>query len=242
MKDFTFPLVTIIIPFYNDLFVGQALHSALQQTYPQFEIIVVDDGSTQYAERIRPYMDRVHYLGKANGGTASALNHGIKYASGEYIAWLSSDDLFYPDKLVKQLEYMMTWNAYICHTNFDNINGYSQVTQHRAAVTFPSMGEFYQSFFKFNPVNGCTVMMKRELLQYIGNFNEDLPFTHDLDLWYRAILNGFDFHFVDEPFTAYRWHGGMGTMKHGAAIIKEAAETNSRYQPLLAKFLQRMSV
>ncbi|MFW5433780.1 glycosyltransferase [Paenibacillus apiarius] len=242
MKDYTFPFVTIVIPFYNDPFVGQALNSALQQTYPHFEIIVVDDGSTRYADRIRPYMDRVHYLGKANGGTASALNHGIKYASGEYIAWLSSDDMFYPDKLARQLEYMITHNALICHTNFDYINAYSQVTQHRAAVTFQSTEQFYESFFQFNPVNGCTVMMKRELFQFIGTFNEALPFTHDLDLWYRAILNGIDFHFVDEPLTAYRWHGGMGTMKHGAAISEEAAETNSRYQPRLSKFLQWMSV
>ena len=71
------PTVTIVIPFYNCQYIQQALESAVQQTYPAVEIIVVDDGSTQYSHLIAPYMNRVYYMGKSNGGTASALNHGI---------------------------------------------------------------------------------------------------------------------------------------------------------------------
>ncbi|GJM76095.1 hypothetical protein HMSSN036_83110 [Paenibacillus macerans] len=88
------PTVSVIIPFYNCPYVEQAVQSALNQTYRPLEVIVVDDGSTSHAERLAPYRPHIHYLGKANGGTASALNHGIRHASGEYIAWLSSDDVF----------------------------------------------------------------------------------------------------------------------------------------------------
>ena len=68
------PKVSIIIPFYNDSYIDQAVVSALYQTYPNIEIIVVDDGSTQHQYRLAPYLSRIIYLGKANGGTASALN------------------------------------------------------------------------------------------------------------------------------------------------------------------------
>ncbi|MGO4274414.1 glycosyltransferase family 2 protein, partial [Paenibacillus sp. TAF58] len=78
------PKVSIIIPFYNCPYIDQAIASAIGQTYANVEIIVVDDGSTIHADKIGPFKDRVYYLGKANGGTASALNHGIRYASGEY--------------------------------------------------------------------------------------------------------------------------------------------------------------
>lgn len=98
--------VSIIIPFYNCQYVEKAIESALNQTYQNIEVIVVDDGSTKYIERITPYLDSIHYIQKKNGGTASALNTGIRYATGEYFAWLSSDDLFKPDKISKQLKFM----------------------------------------------------------------------------------------------------------------------------------------
>src|SRR5689334_17046366 len=100
------PLVTIVIPFYNCAYIDQAVQSALNQTYKPLEIIVVDDGSTRHADRLTPYLPYISYMGKANGGTATALNHGIRNASGEYIAWLSSDDLFYPDKIAHQVAFM----------------------------------------------------------------------------------------------------------------------------------------
>ncbi|WP_394514565.1 glycosyltransferase family A protein [Priestia aryabhattai] len=90
--------VSIIIPFYNCSYIDQAIQSALNQTYQDIEIIVVNDGSSKFNEKITPYLDRILYIEKENGGTASALNLGIKNATGEYFAWLSSDDIFLPIK------------------------------------------------------------------------------------------------------------------------------------------------
>ena len=78
------PKVTIVIPFYNDPYVREAVDSALLQTYENLEIIVVDDGSTSHSDKLDSYGERIYYLGKANGGTASALNYGFRYASGDY--------------------------------------------------------------------------------------------------------------------------------------------------------------
>ncbi|WP_028547009.1 glycosyltransferase family 2 protein [Paenibacillus taiwanensis] len=236
------PLVTVVIPFYNDPYVDQAINSALLQTYAQVEIIVVDDGSLQYAERATRYQPRIYYLSKANGGTATALNHGIKYASGKYIAWLSSDDLFYPDKIKHQVQYMEERGAHISFTNFDYIDAFNSVTKHRAAATFHNVIEFYESFFRINPINGCTVMMSRKMLDVVGCFDESLPFTHDLDLWYRAMLAGFEFHYIDTSLTAYRWHDAMGTMRHRDAIIHEVASTNGRYHGRLAAFINQLNI
>lgn len=234
------PLVTIVIPFYNCAYVQQAIHSALNQTYTNVEVIVVDDGSTSHADLVRPYIGRVHYLGKANGGTASALNHGIRYASGDYIAWLSSDDFFYADKIGIQLNYMLHHHAWISHSSFDYMDERSQITAYSAAPLFASALDFYRAFFSYNPVNGCTVMMKRELFSMIGAFNDTLPYTHDLDLWYRVILAGIDFHFINRPLIAYRRHSQMGTVKYRPAIELEVAATNGRYHGMLRQLIAKL--
>ena len=138
------PKVSIIIPFYNDHFVDQAIVSALYQTYPNLEVIVIDDGSTQHQDVIAPYRSRIHYIGKANGGTGSALNHGFYLASGKYIAWLSSDDRFLSDKVAKQVAYMERTKARICHTDFHVMNEHGAITQYAAGTKYPSAKAFIQ--------------------------------------------------------------------------------------------------
>lgn len=234
------PLVTIVMPFYNDPYVGQAVQSALSQSYSPIEIIVVDDGSWQYVDRLAPFMPYIHYLGKANGGTASALNHGIRSASGEYIAWLSSDDIFYPDKINNQVLFMQEHNAWISHTNFNYIDQYSQVTHYRAGVSFERMVDFYRCFLNANPVNGCTVMMRKQLFAHIGLFDESLPYTHDLEFWARAIQAGFPMHYLNEPLVAYRRHEGMGTIRNREAILHEYARTQASVRTAIAPIVAAM--
>ena len=234
------PLVSIVIPFYNDPYVSEAIESALSQTYPNREIIVVDDGSTSYLHLLTPYRARVRLMRKNNGGTASALNYGIKHASGQYIAWLSSDDRFYPNKIDRQLHYMMEHNGYICHTNFDLIDEAGRITQAGAGMSFARAVDFYRSFLQGNPINGCTIMMKRELLKKVGYFNERMTYTHDLDLWYRVMLAGYDMHYIPDRLTAYRRHAAMGTIRHNDAIAKELQATNNQYHAALKSFINRV--
>lgn len=238
------PTVSVIIPFYNCPYVEQAVKSALNQTYRPLEVIVVDDGSTSHAERLATYRPHIHYLGKANGGTASALNHGIRHASGEYIAWLSSDDVFYPDKISRQVAFMQRQNAAISHTNFHCIDSAGNVTRHHAVP--PGMlrnnADLYRCFLHANPVNGCTVMIRRDLFAAVGLFDESLPYTHDLDFWYRAILSGTYFPFLNESLTGYRWHDGMGTLRHREQIQQEIAHTQNRYRERVIRILSLMNM
>ncbi|MDF2927531.1 MAG: glycosyl transferase [Paenibacillaceae bacterium] len=232
------PKVTIVIPFYNDPYIDQAIVSALNQTYEHLEIIVVDDGSTVHQEKITPFLERIHYIGKANGGTASALNYGIRMSSGEYIVWLSSDDLFYPHKIARQVEFMLQHRSSISHTAFDLINELSQVVEPGVGARYPSMREFVRSFHISNPVNGCTVMLRRDLLDRIGWFNEKQRFTQDYDLWVRALLAGVTIHYLDESLTMYRWHGQMGTMLNQPRIQKEVRMVQMRYRKRLRRLVR----
>lgn len=234
------PKVTIVIPFYNCPYVDQAIESALNQSTRNFEIIVVDDGSTMHVNKIHPYLPYIHYLQKANWGTASALNHGIRMSSGEYIAWLSSDDRFYPDKINNQMYFMLERNASISFTSFDLINSEAQITQRSVAMNFTTALEFYRYFFTGNPINGCTVIARKNFFSQVGLFDEALPFTHDLDLWFRAMLTGYEFHYLNQSLVGYRWHNQMGTVKHGPAIDHEVAATNARYRPQMAQFIDRL--
>lgn len=231
------PKVSIIIPFYNCPYVELAIRSALAQTYQPVEIIVVDDGSSRYSENIRKYHRHIFYLGKRNGGTASALNHGIRNATGEYIAWLSSDDFYMPNKIERQVKFMKDTGALISHANFNCINDEGILMKYAAGGTFSNISDFHCSLLKFNPVNGCTVMMKRELFDQIGLFDESLPYTHDLDFWYRAVLAGYSFPFLNETLVFYRWHDGMGTRQHQAEIKVELANVQAKYRDRMQQLL-----
>ncbi|SDD30107.1 Glycosyl transferase family 2 [Paenibacillus sp. UNCCL117] len=234
-----YPKVSIVIPFYNDPYIGQAVSSAVAQTYPNVEIIVVDDGSTRHANILAPFMDRICYLGKANGGTASALNHGIRMASGEYIAWLSSDDMFYPHKLMAQLPFMLERGGAVSFSSFDLIDAYNRITQQHVVPTFPNYGALVRSMIDANPINGCTVIARKDVLVGFGLFDEQLPYTQDYDMWIRLMLNGIHFHFYPGPLIQYRWHPAMGTERHRPVIEQEIAMVRGRYRHLLDDFARR---
>ena len=236
------PLVSIVIPFYNDPYVAEAVESALTQTYAEIEVIVVDDGSTKHQDQLRRYDGRIHYIGKANGGTASALNSGFRLANGKYVAWLSSDDRFYPDKIRRQVEAMERAGSSISHTGFDVFDGRGKMTDFEIIPPGIASGDFYRAFQHGNPVNGCTVVMTKELYRITGPFNETLRYTQDLDYWFRVLLSGTPFLLVPEPLCAYRRHEAMGTLKHAEAVAFETKGTFARYEARWQSYLKQLGL
>ncbi|MBD3920029.1 glycosyltransferase [Paenibacillus sp. PR3] len=233
------PMVSIIIPFYNCPYVDQAITSALNQTYPNVEIIVVDDGSTMHQDKLAPYLNRIHYIGKANGGTASALNYGMSLASGKYVAWLSSDDQFKPTKVERQVAFMEAIGAQISYTDFDILDQYYTIVSRNASAKYPSMRALYDALLGGCPINGCTVMMTKQLFTGMGGFNDQLPYTHDYELWIRVVLAGFSLPFINESLTVYRKHPGMGTQKHYDMIVQEARNIGGMYRSALTSLIAR---
>lgn len=224
--------VSIVIPFYNCAYVRTAIESALSQTYPNIEIIVVNDGSTQHMEKIVPYMDRIIYVEKANGGTASALNAGIRRATGDYFAWLSSDDLFEPHKVARQLAFMQEKGAKVSYTSYVHMDGQGVIFGGSSGIGCSTKMEFYKIMQKGCIINGCTVMLHMDVFQKTGYFNETRKYTQDYDFWLRA-MKRYDFYYLNESLVRYRVHPEMGSRKHESAIVKEIVQVQSIYRKQL---------
>lgn len=220
--------VSIIIPFFNCPYIGLAIESALNQTYQDIEVIVVDDGSTLHNEKVTPYLSRIKYIKKSNGGTASALNTGIRHATGNYFAWLSSDDLFHPFKIEKQLHFMKTINAQASYSNFYLINETGKIVSQPQGMGFLNQVHFLKRMRRGCMINGCTVMLRMNIFKEFGLFDESLLYTQDYDYWLR-ILPKYRFHYFSEPLVYYRVHSQMGTKQHRLQIRKELQLTTQRH-------------
>lgn len=233
------PKVSIIIPFYNCSYVDQAIESAINQTYSNIEIIVVDDGSTKFKEKLVPFQEEIIYIRKENGGTATALNEGIRSATGEYIAWLSSDDYFLPEKIAKQISFMMDEKVEASFTNYNYINEANEPIEHWARPVFSNNDDVYRAFLNYNAINGCTVIIKKEVFEQAGYFNPNLRYTQDYEMWIRLLIEGYKIYYLDEELTKFRIHKESGTHKNQLAIQQEVSIIEGEYRPILQEYITR---
>ncbi|OIU72143.1 glycosyltransferase [Rossellomorea aquimaris] len=225
--------VSIIIPFYNCRYVDAAIKSALKQSYKNIEVIVVDDGSTQYAHKVAPFKNEITYIRKANGGTASALNLGVKHATGSYFAWLSSDDMFVGNKIERQLHFMQSINAHASYTAFKTIDEDNNIINEIRSRKL-NRKTFQKILLEGCPINGCTVMAKIELIKRAGWFDEKLKYTQDYEMWCR-LSQYTNIHYLDEILTLYRVHKKMGSYTHGKSIHSESAAIKNKYKKIFEK-------
>ncbi len=199
--------VSIIVPTYNrEALLGGALDSILAQTYPYFEIIVVDDGSTDNTGAgLKKYQDdRISVVRQENKGPAAARNAGIKAARYDLLAFLDSDDRFAPQKLAVQVAAMAEEPAYlISHTEEIWYRRGKHLNQKK--IHQKGQGDIFSQCLKLCAVGMSTVMTRRGVFDRVGFFNESLLCCEDYDLWVRtsAVL---PFLLVDKPLTIK--HGG----------------------------------
>lgn len=232
------PKVSIIIPTYNCPYVDQAIQSALHQTYPNIEVIVVNDGSIVFNEKISPYYGRIRYIEQKNGGTGSALNTGIKNATGDYFAWLSSDDLYVPTKVHEQLTFMEKMNAAVSYTNYYLIDVRNKIISQPISYLFSSDVQFYHFLTRGNPINGCTVMMKMSVFSEVGLFNETLWYTQDYEMWLRVVQR-YKFHYLNRPLVLRRDHDAMNSKKYVNGMIKENEWVRNKYRQSLVTLITK---
>lgn len=180
-------VVSVIIPTFNRAQkVVRAITSVLDQSFIDFEIIVVDDGSTDGTRQtVEQFGSRVRYLGHTtNLGVSAARNTGIKNSNGPFIAFLDSDDHWLPEKLEVQTEFFETNpNALACQTEEIWIRKGHRVNPQKKHLK-PS-GDIFVPSLKLCLVSPSAVMLKRSLFADIGLFDEDLPACEDYDLWLR---------------------------------------------------------
>ena len=202
-------LVSTIIPTYNSAqYITIAIESVLKQTYPNYEIIVIDDGSTDNTfDIIKKFSDQIVYIYKPNGGPASARNLGIKKSSGEYIAFLDADDYWLPDRLAIQINYLKEKpHVALVHSNTwileNGIEPYLAFTNYK-----PSSGLIFKELFLNNHINLLTVMLKRKYFDAANGFdeNKELIGFEDYDLWLRIALEC-SIAYIDKVVSVYRVH------------------------------------
>lgn len=185
------PCVSVIIPAYNIAsFVGEALESVLSQSFSDYEIIVVNDGSpdTEELERsLAPYLDRIRYLKQENQGAGAARNAGLKVATGDYVAFLDGDDIWYPTHLSEQVALIESGRGYdLVYADAVNF-GEPSSEGRRSMETNPSEGE---ANFKSILAGRCcvvtsAVVARRQPIIDVGLFDETLRNSQDFDLWLR---------------------------------------------------------
>ena len=180
------PIVSVIIPVFNrSTLVIEAIDSVLEQTFNNFELIIVDDGSTDDVKIVlNQYGNRLIYIKQDNKGVSAARNKGISMAKGDFLAFLDSDDLWLPEKLSRQVEFFSeNPNAMICQTEEVWIRDGGRVNpkkRHRK----PS-GMIFEPSLSLCLVSPSAVMMRKELFEEVGVFDESLPACEDYDLWLR---------------------------------------------------------
>ncbi|GMG76894.1 glycosyltransferase [Priestia aryabhattai] len=230
--------VSIVVPFFNCSYIDHALDSITKQTYTNIETIVVNDGSTKHTDKILPYLDKITYVSKENGGTASALNTGIQQATGDYICWLSSDDIYDPQKIAIQLESMKTHNAFFSHTNYYAINYRGRIISPPLGIQTLSKLDLITRISKGNIINGCSIMIHKDVFNHVGLFDETLLYTHDYDLWLR-IIQVFDLQYISHPLLLSRIHESMGSKKYASFIKEENKIVINRHKYVMEQLALR---
>jgi len=220
------PKVSIVIPAYNaSNYLAEAIESALAQTYENIEIIVVNDGSRDdgaTAEVAGRYEGKIRYLEKENGGSSSALNCGISNMTGEWFSWLSHDDLYYPNKLSEQIEYIRSLSIepqeYADHIFFsasDLIDGNGNMIRRADADQARSMAEHMKKlsgnqYLVCEPTrylfHGCSCLIHKDAFAKVGTFDESLRLLNDVDLWFRLYSEGFVVHYIPRSLVMGRVH------------------------------------
>ena len=196
-----FPHVSVIIPTYNRRNqVLVAIASVLAQTYTHFEIIVVDDGSTDGTGRSDwPADTRIRFLQQPNKGVSAARNNGIQAATGELIALLDSDDEWMPEKLERQVSFFRTHpDALICQTEEIWIRNGRRANPKRKHEK--KDGDIFKDSLELCLVSPSAVMMKKELLGEVGLFDTRLWACEDYDLWLRVACR-YPIYLIREPLV-----------------------------------------
>ncbi len=181
--------VSVIIPSFNNAdFLPECIESALSQDYSNKEIIVIDDGSTDNTKALlSQYANKVNFIYKQNGGPASARNFGIRHSCGEYVAFLDADDIWFSNKLSAQIEYMKAHKEIgLCFTNF-TFRQDTEELRYSEINRMLNSKNLFNELLKGNFINTSTVILRRELLDISGTFDEDprLISVEDYNLWLR---------------------------------------------------------
>lgn len=198
------PYVSVIIPTYNrGWIVKEAIDSVLAQDFGNFELIVVDDGSTDGTQGLLgEYDEDIRVIHQTNRGVSAARNRGIDEAVAPLVAFLDSDDLWKPQKLSRQIEFFNTHpESLINQTEEIWVRNGRRVNPKRRHQKFS--GDIFERSLGLCLVSPSAVMIRKELFDTVGLFDESLPACEDYDLWLRISCR-YPIHLIDTPLIIKR--------------------------------------
>ncbi len=212
------PLVSIIIPVYNGSnYMREAIDSALNQTYDNIEVLVINDGSTDETESIAlSYGDKIRYYKKENGGVSTALNYGLKMMKGDFFSWLSHDDKYLPEKIETQVKKYLELNdkkvivkSHSCNIDCDS----NIVAGNKKEYKNVNLSEkdSINLLLSNGSLGGCNLLIPKEVFDKCGGFNEKLRYIQDFDMWLRILTVGFHIYEIAEIDVCNRIHNGQLT-------------------------------
>lgn len=208
------PSISVVMPVYNGAAtIAESINSVLAQTVPVLEIVVVDDGSTDETIAILSrYRDRVRVIRQNRAGNAGARNRGVLEARGDWIAVLDADDLWRPDKLEKQIVHCDSADViYAANRNFGDC---SRVGELRSIDPYCAPHDPLRILMVENFITHSTVLVRRDSILAVGNYDDSLRSACDWDLWLRLAHAGVRFRGVPEPLVDYRWISGTTSRRN----------------------------
>jgi len=200
-------LVSVIIPVFNQgRYIERAIRSVLEQTYTEYEIIVIDDGSTDEIASLVNAIDepRIHYIYQENKGLSGARNTGIRASKGSYLSYLDADDEFLPEKLTLLIDVMQD------RPEIGLAAGQAipvdEQGQQIGKVFDRGLSEDHALLLLGNPLHVGSVLVSSQWQQRVGFFDEDLRSYEDWDMWLRLAREGGEVAWIDRPVSLYRFH------------------------------------
>ncbi|MGB3636849.1 MAG: glycosyltransferase [Rivularia sp. (in: cyanobacteria)] len=240
------PLISVIIPVYNgEKTIGETIHSVLNQTYRNIELIVINDGSLDLTLNITSGIKdaRLKVFYYKNAGVCMSRNRGIERASGQFISFLDADDIWTPDKLEAQLKALQANpQASVAYSWVDYIDEYGEFFRDGNHITIN--GNAYEKMLIQNVLeNGSNPLIRRQALINVGTFNHSLTLAEDWDMWLR-LAKRYDFVTVPHPHVLYRTSSrsvSTNVLKMEKACLK-FIEQAFDCAPVSAQYLKRKSL
>ena len=234
------PLVSVVIPSYNaERYLGEAVRSALSQTYAPLEVIVVDDGSAvDQGQVLSGIADpRVRFVRQANGGVANARNHGARLAMGDLFAFLDADDRWLPDKLAVQVDLLQRQAAEVAFCDLFRFTGDKRLDRtYLAALPVPPPDRFFQGLLRRNFVPLSTTVVTRAAFERVEGFCEDRSIWEDWDIWIR-LAGHYRFVHAVQPLAEYRVHDSNAS-GNVDVMVNRSLGTLDRLERTMPEYLQ----
>ncbi len=244
-------IISVIIPVYNsEKFIKETIESVLNQTYKDFEIIIIDDGSSDNSLKcVESFMKGtdIKVMKQNNSGPSSARNLGIKSALGKYRAFLDSDDIMMPDRLELQVRALEEdRNIGLVYTDLMTFNESGIVYNSKKRYITPHSGSVLNRLLVENFITTSTVMVRKECLDNVGYFDEKLKHSEDYKMWLKIAMK-YKIGYVDLPLVKYRYHeNSLSSNKititaSSYKVVEEFWKENIEYKGI-NKILYRVSV